>query len=491
MNDGVGKRTTLLDSTGVSRLYQYDPVGRLTTQVDYDGSSTPIVTFVDGYDAVGNRTGRNYNGVVTTWVYDDAYRLTGQLQSGQRATFAYDPAGNITLKHHEGSSPMSMTFDAANRLVTTQQGSTLGTYTFDANGNMTGEQVGSFRITYVYDQENRQLQEIRSSGSRYTYTYEPDGLRRSAFHAGTADVVTFIWDGDDLLNERIEGSNAARYAVLEGEILSEKRGASRYRFVPDPLGSVRALLDTSGSITATRDYWPYGEVAAQSGGMTAIQFVGALGYFTDTTNRVYVRARHYRPDLGRWVTRDPLTSGSPGLTPYAYVGNSPAVLVDPSGLQGGPLPPEPKPGVGAGECPGLGAYKQVYLYIESSEVCKAAFAKVCRKPFASEVRRYRFIVKADCNPRSKREGSCVKGKIDYDKKGKPQRCRVEAICFNSSTCAKSVKTLACLLLLEVVNACDCAYHMRIDEEAAGEVIKACGLAKVCGPGGSYADGGGK
>jgi RHS repeat-associated protein len=144
--------------------------------------------------------------------------------------------------------------------------------------------------------------------------------------------VTFIWDGDDLLNERIEGANAARYAVLDGEVLSEERGASRYRFVPDPLGSVRAVLDTSGSIIATRDYWPYGEVAAQSGGMTAIQFVGALGYFTDTTNRVYIRARHYRPDLGRWVTRDPMAPGEDEASPYEYAGGTPFVAVDPSGL---------------------------------------------------------------------------------------------------------------------------------------------------------------
>jgi len=150
---------------------------------------------------------------------------------------------------------------------------------------------------------------------------------------GAANAISFFWDGDDLLNERIEGANAARYAVLEGEMLSEKRGVSRYRFVPDPLGSVRALLDTSGSITATRDYWPYGEVAAQSGGMTALQFVGVLGYFTDTTNRIYVRARHYRPDLGRWVTEDPMGVGWGGWNSYGYASGSPEAATDHSGLQ--------------------------------------------------------------------------------------------------------------------------------------------------------------
>ncbi len=108
---------------------------------------------------------------------------------------------------------------------------------------------------------------------------------------------------------------------------------SRYRFVPDPLGSVRALLDTSGSIVATRDYWPYGEVAAQSGGMTAIQFVGALGYFTDATGRIYVRARHYRPDLGRWVTVDPIGVEEGNSALYLYTRAHPMTLRDPSGLQ--------------------------------------------------------------------------------------------------------------------------------------------------------------
>jgi len=81
--DAGGRRTTLLDSSGLTRAYQYDPTGRLTTQIDWNGAN-PIVTFVDGYDAVGNRTSRVKDGVATTWVYDAAYRLTNQQKSGCR-----------------------------------------------------------------------------------------------------------------------------------------------------------------------------------------------------------------------------------------------------------------------------------------------------------------------------------------------------------------------------------------------------------------------
>jgi len=95
----------------------------VTTQVDSNSGGTPLVTFVDSYDSVGNRTGRIHSGVVTTWVYDSIYRLTGQEKSGQAATFVYDDAGNLTVKWQEGSSPLTMSYDAGNRLTTSLLGS--------------------------------------------------------------------------------------------------------------------------------------------------------------------------------------------------------------------------------------------------------------------------------------------------------------------------------------------------------------------------------
>jgi hypothetical protein len=56
----------------------------------------------------------------------------------------------------------------------------------------------------------RSLNELRGSGAHHTYPHAPAGLRRSAFHAGAADVVTFVWDGQDLLNEMIECACRAR-----------------------------------------------------------------------------------------------------------------------------------------------------------------------------------------------------------------------------------------------------------------------------------------
>ena len=49
------------------------------------------------------------------------------------------------------------------------------------------------------------------------------------------------------------------------------------------------------------------------------------------TGFVYFGQRYYIPELGRWLTSDPLFFED-GLNLYAYVGNRPLLMVDPYGL---------------------------------------------------------------------------------------------------------------------------------------------------------------
>jgi RHS repeat-associated protein len=166
-------------------------------------------------------------------------------------------------------------------------------------------------------------------------------LRWSAHQGGAANAYTFIWDGQDLLNEYVSGGLSTRYAVLDGEVLARKQGASRYVFVPDPLGSVHHLLDSSLNKAATMVYWPYGELQSLTGVGLPVQFVGGLGYYTAAQNRVYVRARWYRPDLGRWQTVDPIGFDAGDWNVYRYAGGRPVGAADPGGL-GPTLPGHPR-----------------------------------------------------------------------------------------------------------------------------------------------------
>ena len=127
--------------------------------------------------------------------------LTGQAKSGEAATFTYDAVGNTLLKWQQSGQQLTFTYDAANRILTQTDGSTLTTMTYDGNGNLTEENAAGTRTTNVYDNENRLTNIKFSNGTRSTYTYNGDGLRRSRNEAG-GGINTVIWDGTDYLMEK-------------------------------------------------------------------------------------------------------------------------------------------------------------------------------------------------------------------------------------------------------------------------------------------------
>ncbi len=130
---------------------------------------------------------------------------------------------------------------------------------------------------------------------------------------------------------------AVRYTTVEGQVLCENRGGVKTLFMPDTLGNVIETrnMDT-GAQTSSTTYWPYGEVRTQTGtNPSPFGFCGVCGYYTQAGQPTYVRARYYRPNLGRWQTVDPLW---PQEDTYTYSHCLPVGLADPSGLQVGPLP---------------------------------------------------------------------------------------------------------------------------------------------------------
>ncbi len=120
------------------------------------------------------------------------------------------------------------------------------------------------------------------------------------------------------------------YTTFDGEIVHENRGGVASFYAPDTMGSTVALLNSSGVVTDTYSYWPYGETQNHSGSsQTPFGFLGTLGYYLDAAGSfLYVRARYLRQALARWQTVDPLWPDEAG---YAYAGSSPVSRGDPSG----------------------------------------------------------------------------------------------------------------------------------------------------------------
>ena len=122
------------------------------------------------------------------------------------------------------------------------------------------------------------------------------------------------------------------YTTINGMIVQENRGGVKSFYAPDTMGSTVALLNSSGVVTDTYTYWPYGEIRSHVGSSTTpLTFLGMIGYYADVLGSfIYVRARYLRQALTRWQTVDPIW---PWEEAYAYASLNPVTGSDPSGLQ--------------------------------------------------------------------------------------------------------------------------------------------------------------
>ena len=93
----------------------------------------------------------------------------------------------------------------------------------------------------------------------------------------------------------------------------------------DHLGSVRALSDRTGDKVKAYDFTLFGEGAAVSGlAGNDREFAGHVG--DPESGLVYMVARYYVPELGRFLSPDsivPEPNGPRALHRYAYVYNNP------------------------------------------------------------------------------------------------------------------------------------------------------------------------
>jgi RHS repeat-associated protein len=103
----------------------------------------------------------------------------------------------------------------------------------------------------------------------------------------------------------------------------------------DALGSVRAVSDPSGTVTAQHDYFPFGEEYAASSGSDSRRFTGKERDIE--TGLDYFGGRSYSAKLGRFAAVDPqLNESDAALNPqkwnrYAYARSNPLAFVDPDG----------------------------------------------------------------------------------------------------------------------------------------------------------------
>jgi RHS repeat-associated protein len=339
--------------------YIYDAAGR-RKQMTVTGQSNPIIyTFDDAnrlkqiaqgsttvglaYDAANRLYTVTFpNGIVGTYNWDNANELLGitydkgSTHIGDLA-YTYDAAGRrisqsgslARMAVPQGFA--SATYDGANRLtnwIDTTADANSHILSYDANGNLTGDSTAGVSLTYNWDARHHLATFQNNTGPLAQYAYDSFGRRTSKTQANT--TTNYLYDG---MNSVLVNGNLMINGPGIDQVYAQVASGGTTSILTDALGSTLMLTDANAATTTTYGYSPYGSGADSF----PAQFTGRE--YDTVPDVYYYRARYYSPQVGRFISEDPIgLAGGPNL--YAYTNGNPVGIVDPLGLFGLPSLPQ-------------------------------------------------------------------------------------------------------------------------------------------------------
>lgn len=322
----------------VRTTYTYDPANRIKT-ITHTKSTTTLAKYDYTRDLVGNITIATESGsfVGTTqtikYNYDALGRITkATYPSNKTFEYTYDLVGNRLTQKVDGTTTTTYVYDNDYRLT---KKNSLTSYTYDNNGNQTKKPSGNFNPDprYTYDFENRLIGHVTSAGNPYDWKY--DGLGNRLRKNMQTAVTRYIYDTSGPLSRLMATSGDQNYATtfwIYGLGLLYDTNSNYY--LEDGTGSMRFIANSSGYKRSGANYDPFGNVRSSSGILPDFQFTTEL--LDSGINLYFLRARYYDPQLGRFISRDPIKGPltlPQSQNPYAYALNNPINLSDPSGEQ--------------------------------------------------------------------------------------------------------------------------------------------------------------
>ena len=270
---GERESDTAVMADGVTMFYAVDNLNRVTGVTVIGGSVLGRYNYTLG--AAGNKIGvTELSGRAVTWIPDDLYRLTNETITSPNipdptggVTYSYDPVGNRQQRNSSVSGVSTQNFSGGYNPADELK----PTFSFDGNGNQLSDSQGR---TYTYNALN-QLTHVTGTGLDVSYLYDGDGLRVQKTNNLTAVTTKYLWDRNNLtgvpqVSEELQGGSVVRRYVYgpRGPLYQvQNTGVSWVTnyFVPDATGSIRLVLDDSGTITDALDYDGFGNILRRTG----------------------------------------------------------------------------------------------------------------------------------------------------------------------------------------------------------------------------------
>lgn len=348
--DGSLQKVTYPLSSYTTTQYTYDYAGRISNLTNKLTSSSTYSTHSYKYDNSGNITQKidniQGNSMTTTYDYDDVNRLTCEKRSiGGHNNYTYDQYNNLVAEIGWGDTYYY--YDANNRLTKiddlwcpketntgTVQADWESSLTYDKNGNLlsynTETTYGkkSNQKSYTYDVWDRLTNFSDSLGATVSYDYYSDGLRASKTIG--SDTTRYYYDGDDVINETLNGNNYATNVLGIGGYISRRQNGTTGYLFKDAHGDVLSAYSSTTNKLADYTYtaWGINRTANETSAFinNPLRYCGE--YYDYESGMTYLRARYYDSSIKRFISED---TAKDGVNWYAYCGNNPVMFVDPSG----------------------------------------------------------------------------------------------------------------------------------------------------------------
>ena len=223
------------------------------------------------------------------------------------------------------------------------------TYSYDLEGNETAKSKTGEYWVYAYDNRNRLTHaEKRATsngsatltidfkydiwGNRIERDYDPDGAGATA-----ATVLKMAYDQDGNAWADLDNSGSLTIRRLYGGVdnLIARIPASTGNedwYLTDYLGSVRDIVNSSGTLIDHIDYNNFGLVTTETSPSNGDRYTFTGREREAELDLQYNRARYLDPKTMRWMSNDPIGFNAGDSNLYRYVSNNPVMGSDPSGL---------------------------------------------------------------------------------------------------------------------------------------------------------------
>jgi RHS repeat-associated protein len=198
--------------------------------------------------------------------------------------------------------------------------------------------------TYTWSSDNKLLSSVRTfygtPDKSTSFDYDALGrpvIKRSGSTPGSGHVIrATLYDGGTVLADLDSaGNREAEYVYDEGTdrpyaMLTGSTTVTAERFyAQDDMGNVDGLFKDHATVTETVTYGDWGLPVIWGDTTNRFTWKG-LSYDPDV-GLTYMRSRWYDPNIGRFVSEDPLGLGG-GINPYVFANNDPINGGDPTGL---------------------------------------------------------------------------------------------------------------------------------------------------------------